>query len=454
MQHNKKIVPIKQSKKKIVKKTGVVKNQKIFSTKVLIGTAILFITLFILIIFSSNEQTLRGNASQISPVAPTYGSLSDCSANHDCPTGTLTKDSQQINSSQQENIVPTGMIIPGNMARAINSNSASNPCTAAASKTTSQSTGNQNFLQLILQFFQLLLQFLQQLLGGGGSGTTPGNPQPSLAPSVVPSVSPVPSVGPSPCPQATSAPAPSGSTSEPTSVPAPTSGTTTASCVTSDFMGRCPSSGYYTDPQIIGGTNPWVNQNVWGAGGTNYQQTLNANSAGDWYITASVSNNSSGAVLTFPNTGWSMPTKTIDSYSTITSSWNVTIPTDNKTSAGWAAYDLWFNNWADEVMIQTDIVANSNYNCSSAASTTINGQAWHLCDFGSERVVKPGTNDNSLRNEASGSVDVKAVLQWLEQTGHLPASSTWTAGSFGFEVSNTSGTTQTFKVNGFTWTSQ
>ncbi|HSX09375.1 MAG TPA: S8 family serine peptidase [Candidatus Saccharimonadales bacterium] len=305
-------------------------------------------------------------------------------------------------------------------------------------------------------FFKFLLQLilkLLQLIGinpcGGSGGTPTISPTPSGSPSSAPS-------------QTVSAPPVSGGVTQPTATPkpvagqptapAPTSGTT-SSCVTSDPQGRCPSSGYYTDPQIVGGTNPWVNQNVWGAGGTNYQQTLHANSAGDWYITASV-NNASGSVLTFPNTGWSMPTKTIDSYSTITSSWNVTIPTDNKTTAGWAAYDLWFNDWADEVMIQTDIVANSNYDCTSAGSTTINGQAWHFCDFGSERVLKPGTDDSHLRNETSGSVDVKALLQWLEQNGHLPKNSVWTAGSFGFEVTNTSGTTQTFKVNGFTWTSQ
>jgi hypothetical protein len=227
-------------------------------------------------------------------------------------------------------------------------------------------------------------------------------------------------------------------------------GTSTYSCVVAAKSGRCPASGYYTYPQISGlATNPWVNQNIWGARGVNYTQRLYANSPGDWYITASVSNNSSGAVLAFPNAGWSMPwpEQTLDSMSTITSSWNVTIPTDSQTNAGWAGYDLWFNNWADEVLIQTDIVANANYNCTAIASATFNGMPWHMCQFGSERDWKPGTDDNHLQNMPAGSLDIKPFLTFMEQHGYLRASSTWTAGSFGFEVCNTSGTTQTYKVN-------
>jgi hypothetical protein len=141
----------------------------------------------------------------------------------------------------------------------------------------------------------------------------------------------------------------------------------------------------------------------------------------------------------------------VDSYASITSSWDVTMPTDPNITAGWAAYDLWFNNWADEVMIQVDIVANSYYNCGPDANVTISGMAWHFCDFGSERVMKPGTDDNHLINRSSGTIDIKAMIAWLESSGHLPANSTWTAGSFGFEVSRTYGNTVTYRVNDFSW---
>jgi len=218
------------------------------------------------------------------------------------------------------------------------------------------------------------------------------------------------------------------------------------SCITSATNGHCP---FPSDSYIIGAnSNPYVDQNVWSGNGS-YQQTLYANSPEDWYITANADTDF-GGVLTYPNTGFDM-TGTVDGFSSITSSWNVTIPTNTATTAGWAAYDLWFNNWADEVMIQTDITANSYYDCTAVATAIFSGMPWHLCVFGSERVWKPGTDDSHLINQASGSVDVRSILVWMEQNGYLPTSSTWTAGSFGFEVCDTEGNTQIFQVNDFSW---
>jgi len=195
-------------------------------------------------------------------------------------------------------------------------------------------------------------------------------------------------------------------------------------------------------------SNPWVDQNIWAAG-SGYQQTMHANGPGDWYVVAN-GNFGNGAVLTYPNTGFFMSGK-IDSYTSITSSFSTTFPHDSKT-VGWAAYDLWFNNWADEVMIQTDISANSAYNCSPVASATFNGEPWHLCIFGSERVWKHGTDEAHLVNQASGSVDIKAMLVWMEQHAYLRAGSTWTAASYGFELCNTGGADTKFQLNGLSWT--
>ena len=130
---------------------------------------------------------------------------------------------------------------------------------------------------------------------------------------------------------------------------------TSSACISSANNGHCP---FPAESYIIGANgNPYVDQNVWNASST-YHQTLYATSPDDWYVTANA-NTGWGGVQTFPNTGFNM-TGTVDGYATTTSSWNVTIPTDNTQTAGWAAYDLWFNNWADEVMIQTDLTANNS----------------------------------------------------------------------------------------------
>jgi hypothetical protein len=217
--------------------------------------------------------------------------------------------------------------------------------------------------------------------------------------------------------------------------------------VQTSAQGKC----YYSAvPYITGASgDPYINQNIWASDGK-YQQSLYAASPRDWYITANANTNF-GGVLTYPNVGWNM-SGTVDSKAVTTSSWSTTMP-HNAETAAWAAYDLWFNNWADEVMIQTDVAANSYYNCTAVATATFGGQPWHMCQFGSERVWKPGTDDNHLINRASGTLDIKAMLVWMEQHGYLPASSTWTAGSYGFEVCDTGGLTQKLAVNGFSWSS-
>jgi len=206
-------------------------------------------------------------------------------------------------------------------------------------------------------------------------------------------------------------------------------------------------------PYIVGAaSNPWAGPNIWG-GGASYQQTMCINAPNSWYITAN-GNTNWGPVQTYPNTGFDMGGTIVGSTS-ITSSWNVTIPTDTTKVAGWSGYDLWFNNWADEVMILTDITVptNGTYDCTGVATITVSGIPWHMCDFGSERVWKPGTDDQHLVNRISGSVDVRAILTWMEQNGKLPDVSTWTASSFGFEVCDTHGTAQRFTVNDFSWDS-
>jgi hypothetical protein len=218
-------------------------------------------------------------------------------------------------------------------------------------------------------------------------------------------------------------------------------------------MGECgpyPGNTEISSPDITAVT---VDQYVWNP--TNgYTQTLYAYGPGNWHITANANTNF-GAVQSYPNTGFQfMNADAIDSFSTITSSWNVTIPT-NAHTAGWAAYELWFNNRADEVLIQVALTVNSYYDCQPVTNpVTFGGMMWHLCVLGSERIWKPGVDDTHLLNQTAGTVDIKAMLVWLEQNSYLPQNSTWTAAGFGFEVCDTGGVAETFQVNAFSWTAK
>jgi hypothetical protein len=234
--------------------------------------------------------------------------------------------------------------------------------------------------------------------------------------------------------------------------PTPTSDQTSPAadglCVNSTDGGQC---NFAADPAIVGASSdPWVAQDVW-SHAAGYYQTLYAHGPGSWYVVANA-NTHFGGVLTFPDTGFWM-TGAIDSYTSTTSSFSTTIP-DNARTAGWAAYDLWFNNWKEEVMIQTDATANSDYDCTAKTTATFDGMPWHLCVFGSERVWKPGSNDQHYIKQPTGTVNIKAFLTWMEQNGYLDPGSTWTAGSYGFEICDTGGANENFQVNAFSWTAQ
>lgn len=219
--------------------------------------------------------------------------------------------------------------------------------------------------------------------------------------------------------------------------------------MTSAPKGAC---GPYSGTPGIDGTSE-VDANVW-SGDPGYHQTIYANGPADWQAVVNTTG-SGGAILAYPNTWlhgvpWNVA---VDSVPSMKSSWSTSFPHDDAT-VGWSAFDLWVNDWSAEIMIQTDISAGPAYHCSPAASATFGGQPWHLCVFGSERVWKHGTDEAHLINEAAGSLDVAPFLTWMEQHGYLPAGSTWTAASFGFEVANTGGADAAFRVKGLTWSAQ
>lgn len=277
--------------------------------------------------------------------------------------------------------------------------------------------------------------------------TVTPTPKPTETPTVSPTATPTasPTVTPTVSPVATPPPASPTATATATATSTPTSPPTWA-CVTTQPKGVC---GPYSGTPGIDGTTE-VDANVW-SGDPGYHQTIDANGAANWQAVVNTTGNG-GAILAYPNTWvrnapWNVP---VDSIASVQSSWSTTFP-HNATTVGWSAYDLWFNNWGDEVMIQTDISAGPAYNCTPVASATFGGSPWHLCVFGSERVWKHGTDDAHLINEASGSIDIAPFLTWMEAHGYLPAGSTWTAGSFGFEVANTGGADATFAVHGFNW---
>ena len=237
-------------------------------------------------------------------------------------------------------------------------------------------------------------------------------------------------------------------------------------CTTSSAKGSC---GPYTVPQISGiNGEVTVGNNVWNAI-PGWSETLNSHNPGDWSVTANmpVGNTS---VVSYPDVGTTVPwlpnkdvNPDLSAWSSMYSSFSVSIAGDaNNGSIGEASYDIWLNNWNNEVMIQTDFVGDSRRPRCDVSGDVIatvpfggsNGvpvQSWKLCQFGSELIWQLPTGTN----EPTGSVDIMAMLRWLETNGngkYLPAHSSLTALGFGFEICSTGGRNETFQLNSFTLT--
>ena len=235
-----------------------------------------------------------------------------------------------------------------------------------------------------------------------------------------------------------------------------TTGTgTTMRCVTSTAKGSC---GPYRYPAITtAGQNPGptVGQNVWNPV-PGWSQTLTATDPGNWYATANIPAGNT-SVVSFPNTGQNIEwvngaPPPLSSYKSIYSSFSENMHGTSSTDAE-AAYDIWLNNWKNEVMIQHDFSA-LRPRCGTIEATASFGgsggvpvQSWKLCQFGSELIWQLVG-----RNEQSGSVDILAMLTWLARHGYVAQRSGLTALGYGFEICSTGGRPETFSVSRFSIT--
>jgi hypothetical protein len=219
-------------------------------------------------------------------------------------------------------------------------------------------------------------------------------------------------------------------------------------CTTSAAMGQC---GPYNDSQINSLDEPTVSQDVWSPI-PGWQQTLHATNPGNWHVVANMPAGNT-AVVSFPDTGANYNEKPLSSYGSIVSSFSETSPgagarRQNNYDTG---FDLWLNHWNNEVMIQMDNYGSQSVGtCSYLARVIFGGahgvpvQHWGLCRFGSELIWQL-----TQGHERTGSVDILSMLTWLEDARYLPAASTVTAFSYGFEICSTGGQNETFQLNSF-----
>jgi hypothetical protein len=181
---------------------------------------------------------------------------------------------------------------------------------------------------------------------------------------------------------------------------------------------------------------------VWGA---TSGQTIYANSASNWGVTANFPETS--GVKSYPNASLDMSGKTIDTLGSCTSSFNVSTP----SSGSWeTAYDIWVPSevmlWMNKNGAVGPIAASWNSDGTPVAEATnvsVGGHTWNVYHGGSNVVSFVRTS-----NTSSGTVDILAVLNWIKAKGWITGNSNLASFQFGFEITSAPGGL-TFSTNSY-----
>lgn len=240
---------------------------------------------------------------------------------------------------------------------------------------------------------------------------------------------------PTPAPGSGSGPSGSGSGS-----------TGSASCVTSAQQDSC---GPYNYPQIQGAAaEPGITNDIWNPI-SGWQQTLYADSPGNWHVVVTGPSGNT-AVVSYPDVQTLFGDKALSSFHALYSSFSENMHVQSGTS-GEAAYDVFLNNWSNEVMFMHDmhnIGSDPQYAIATfGGSHGVPAQQWRLVHNGGELIWM--LNGAA---EQTGSVDILAMLNWTVSHGYLPAHNTLTDIDYGFEVCSTGGRPETLTVSGYSLT--
>jgi hypothetical protein len=242
-------------------------------------------------------------------------------------------------------------------------------------------------------------------------------------------------------------------------------GQSTNRCVTEAPVGIC---GPYLYPQVTGsnGYNVNIQNDFW-----NYKQappessqTLYAKDPGNWYVKANFPLGNT-AIETYPDSDaiYNNTHPLLDSYTYIYGSFAENMHPVHGTDAE-AAWDIWLNNYANEVMIWNNVVNRGEWagcaNLPPLATEQFGGsngvpvQTWYLFKCGSSELVwqLAGTGPGEGTGITSGSTDIYNMLIYLEDQGFLPAATFFNQIEYGFEIASTGSKQEKFEVTGWTIT--
>jgi hypothetical protein len=238
--------------------------------------------------------------------------------------------------------------------------------------------------------------------------------------------------------------------------------TTTTAVTTATAPPATPAAAHCADPAFStsdaddgwGDGDYYVQNNMWNAGDYSVSQELAACSAGNWSVTTTADDDEGdGAVKTYPNVhkdyhDWdSGKEPPLRQHSRLTSTFAATTP---HTGVYNVAYDIWLNGVPGdrEIMIWTENQGQSPAGDRVAGGLPFSGMTWDLY----------ATDDNEYlafvpaRPLTRGTLDLRAILDYLVGNGRVPADATLGQICFGVEVVSTGGKPATFQFTDFSVT--
>ncbi|WP_327432109.1 MULTISPECIES: glycoside hydrolase family 12 protein [unclassified Streptomyces] len=170
--------------------------------------------------------------------------------------------------------------------------------------------------------------------------------------------------------------------------------------------------------------------NIWGSGAGS--QCIWANSGTNWGVWAN--HPVTSGIKSYPNSK-KVVGKTIASLSSLTSTYNVTVPSSGDYNT---SYDIWDTDYDYETMLWVNYNGNVGALGTSQGTLTLNGNTWTVYKGNN------GSNDvfSFLRSSdsTSGTINILPILKWIANTkGWMSSSETIGDVQFGFEITSSSG---------------
>ncbi|MER6271189.1 hypothetical protein [Streptomyces sp900105755] len=169
--------------------------------------------------------------------------------------------------------------------------------------------------------------------------------------------------------------------------------------------------------------------NIWGSGaGT---QCIWANSGTNWGVNANHPN--TGGIKSYPDSK-KVINKTITSLGSLTSSYNVSVPSSGAYNT---SYDIWDTGYANEIMLWVNKTGAVGPLGTSQGTLTLGSNTWTVYkgNNGSNNVYSFVRSSNST----SGTVDILPILKWIKDTKGWFGNVTIGDVQFGFEITSSSG---------------